>query len=108
MTQWTAHCGCTITCDDADGEPVEFISRCPIHQSAEPADVAMENRAMSLAREAVAQAAGISPTDVVVTLDQDTRAATATAEGYTATVPKVSLQDFVARIEKAGTLAARV
>jgi hypothetical protein len=111
MTEWTAHCGCVITCSDEDGEPVEFVKVCPYHESASSAvdDIAMENRAMSLARHAVVLAQGVDPSEVTVTLDHATRAATAIGPAgtgqQTATSQKISLNDFVANIAAAGTLA---
>jgi hypothetical protein len=56
MGEWfPSHCDCRMELGD-DGEPTDFIRRCAQHQNSSPSDVIAENRALSLARMAIAQA----------------------------------------------------
>lgn len=107
MTQWTAHCGCTITCDD-DGEPVEFVKRCPVHQPpATVDDVAGENRAMSIARKAL-EDAGVDPEQIATGVDPETRIGVAEGpNGERAEVPKLKLAEYLATHAEARQYARR-
>ena len=58
-TEWyPSHCACHLALGP-DGEPESFITRCDEHQTAAPADIIAENRAMTVARMAVAEKLGI-------------------------------------------------
>jgi hypothetical protein len=96
MTEWTAHCGCKITMDDADGEPVEFVQRCVQHPApATVTDVSGENRAMSLARKAL-EDSGVDPETITSEVDPETRIGRARGPaGEIAEAPKLSLAEYL-------------
>jgi hypothetical protein len=93
--EWTAHCGCRLTCGE-DGEPTGFVRRCEAHQEpATPADVAAENRAMSLARKAL-EDSGVPSDDIVTEITGADRHGRAHGlNGETAEVSKVSLTEYL-------------
>jgi hypothetical protein len=94
--EWTAHCGCVLTCGE-DGEPTDFVRRCEAHQTADPQDVAAENRAMSLARKAL-EDGGVDPETILTEVDAKSRIGRAHGpNGEVAEAPKVSLKEYVAQ-----------
>lgn len=95
--EWIAHCGCRLTLDDA-GEPTDFLRRCEFHPDAEPADIAAENRAMSLATKAISEAAHVDPSEVLVSIVGADRHAHAEGPGgISVDFAKVTLAQYLAQ-----------
>jgi hypothetical protein len=108
LPEWHAHCGCWLTVGQ-DGEPVDFLKRCEAHLDAAPADIAAENRAMSVVRMAVSSIAKIDIGDTWATIDPKTRHATCVSPDgqWSATMAPVSLPEYLAKHAIAETLATR-
>lgn len=101
-------CGCRLTLDGETGEPISFITRCEVHQTAEPGDIAAENRAMSLCQIALAEYFDVDPGEVMPQIVGDDRHARAQVGNMVVEFQKVTLAQYLEQHAEAVKRVRRV